>query len=281
MKFVSKIAVSALALTVAAPMAFAQETITGIRAVEENISDLNRDIQRDISRGEDAARYGSVEFAPGWTGSVSAALSATSGNSDTADLSFGGRFRYGQGVYNHTFGFLGEVGEADDRTTKEDYYAVYDVNRSFTEQFYMFGLARAQYGIASEDRNDDFVTDAFLGFGPGFRIINNQDMAWRLQAGPGVRYTKDADNREETELAGIASSRFFYRINPGVFVTNDTDVLYSDANTRVTNDLGVSVSMTDTLSTRVSYFTDYNSDPAAGLENTDNTVKVSLVYSFR
>ncbi|KKL97521.1 hypothetical protein LCGC14_1833650 [marine sediment metagenome] len=155
------------------------------------------------------------------------------------------------------------------------------MNRSFTDQFYLFGLGRVQYGIASENRPDDYVTDAFIGFGPGYRIINTPNLAWRVQAGPGVRFTEDADDVDETEVAGIASSRFFYRINQGVFVTNDTDILYSDANTRVTNDLGVSVSMTDTLSTRLSYFTDYNSDPAPGIENTDNTIKASLVYSFR
>jgi len=38
--------------------------------------------------------------------------------------------------------------------------------------------------------------------------------------------------------------------------------------------------MSDNLSTRVSYRTDYNTDPVAGLKSTDNTLGVSLVLGF-
>jgi len=38
--------------------------------------------------------------------------------------------------------------------------------------------------------------------------------------------------------------------------------------------------MSNNLSTRVSYRTDYNTDPSAGLKSTDNTLGVSLVLGF-
>ena len=46
-------------------------------------------------------------------------------------------------------------------------------------------------------RVDDFRTDAFLGFGPGYRILNSEQTTWRVQAGVGVRYTE----RPAQELA--------------------------------------------------------------------------------
>ena len=63
-------------------------------------------------------------------------------------------------------------------------------------------------------------------------------------------------------------------------LTNDTDILSSSADTVVTNDFGVNFRMTDTLSTRVSYRTDYTSNPLPGLKSTDNTVGLSLVVGF-
>lgn len=60
----------------------------------------------------------------------------------------------------------------------------------------------------------------------------------------------------------------------------DTDVLFSDEDTVVTNDLGFNFKMTDRLSTRVSYRTEWDSDPLPGLKSTDNKLGVSLVYGF-
>ena len=59
-----------------------------------------------------------------------------------------------------------------------------------------------------------------------------------------------------------------------------TDIVGSDVNTIVSNDAGINYKMSDNLSTRVSYRTDYNTDPVAGLKSTDNTLGVSLVLGF-
>ncbi len=63
-------------------------------------------------------------------------------------------------------------------------------------------------------------------------------------------------------------------------LANGTEVLPSDVNTIVTNDLGVNFKMTGSLSTRVSYRTEYNTDPAPGRVSTDNRFGVSLVLGF-
>ena len=60
-------------------------------------------------------------------------------------------------------------------------------------------------------------------------------------------------------------------------ITNDTDVLYSNHSTPATNDLGLNMKVTDRLSTRFSYQTDYNSTAAQKFEN---TLGVSLVVGF-
>ena len=285
-------AASTLALLLAGP-AFAQGAIVGTDALDDRIDDISEDVADEFTEADDPDRFGPARFRPGFSGSVSLGYSGTTGNSETQDLSAAGRVRYGGAVVNQTLGFGLEFSEGTDPetgesfTTEEEVFLVYEANRSFTDRLYGFGLGSY--------RNDDFDTlqqDAFLGVGLGYRIINTPDITWRVQAGPGVRWTETNDNTllgiepdeggiEETEVAGIAASRFFYRFRENVSLSNDTDVLYSDeAGTLVRNDFGVNLELSERVTTRINYRTDYNSDPLEGLDNTDNRLGVALVFGL-
>ena len=95
---------SVLALVVAAPV-FAQGALVGIDALDDQIDDIQDAAVDEIDEGQDSQRYGPNQFAQGWTGNIALGFSATSGNTDTTDLDLAGRFRYGNGPWNHTFDF--------------------------------------------------------------------------------------------------------------------------------------------------------------------------------
>ena len=275
MNRVTKLAsVSALALLIAGP-AFAQSEIVGIDDLDDRIEDIEDDIADDMAEGDDKDRYGTNQFTQGWSGSFALGVSATSGNTDTADLEAAGRLRYGAGPWNHSFGFAVEWAEDNDITNKEEVYATYEANRYLTENFYIFGLGSANY-----DNFDTLKWDTFLGAGPGYRVVNEPNQTWRIQAGPGYRFTEDQLGNDHHEVAGIASSRYFYKITDTVSLTNDTDVLFSEENTVVTNDLGVNFKVTNRLATRVAYRVEWDSDPLPGFDDTDSSFGVSLVYGF-
>ena len=271
-----KIAAIGLAAALAAGTASAQGALIGTDVLDDRLETIERDVNTDLARGDDALRFGPGQIRQGWSGSAALGFAATSGNTDTVDLSGAGRLRYGQGQDSHTLGFGIEYGEDDGDRSREELFAVYDYNRSLGERFYVFSLASYRY--------DDFDTlkhDAFVGIGPGYRVINTRATTWRLQAGPGVRFTEDAFGSDETEVAAIASSRFYTQLTETISMTNDTDVLYSDeAGALVRNDLGVNFAITDRASTRISYRTDYNTDPLPGRDSTDNRLGLSLVYGF-
>ena len=267
--------VPVLALSVALP-AFAQDTVTGIRTLNDRLEDIEDDVADDMARSEDAARFGFPEYQPGFSGSASLGYSAQTGNTDSQDFALGVRMRYAQGPWVQTLGVAADFSETAGTKTEENIFAVYDGNYYFNERFYMFGLARAQRdGLA--DEATEFSRDGFIGVGPGYRVINESNMAWRLQAGIGVSYLRDGLGNSETETGYIASSRFFYQISDSMFLTNDTDVLSSDTALRATNDLGVNFKVTEQLSTRVSYLTDFNDARAI---KSDNRLGVSLVVGF-
>ena len=275
--------VSTLALIVAAP-ASAQSTLTGVTELNDQIDDITTEVERDQRRGEDADRFGPNGVAQGWRGSFALTASGTSGNTDNGELAGAGRLTYGVGDWNHLIGFAIEYGEANGTKNEEKFFGTYEASRYFTPEFYMFGIGRFQYDGLLTDNSGAILpgseTDAFLGFGPGYRVLSEPNHTWRVQAGPGARYYKDATGVSDTEVCFIVSSRYFYALTDTVSFTNDTDVLGSDANTIVSNDAGVNFKVSNNLSTRISYRTDYNTDPTAGLKSTDNTIGVSLVMGF-
>ncbi|PTE20384.1 DUF481 domain-containing protein [Cereibacter changlensis JA139] len=285
--------VSALALLLGGTAAFAQVgTITGTRALDDRIEDIEDDVQEDMELSNDNLRFGNPEYRPGLSGSASLGYSGTDGNNEDQNLTIGARLRHAQGQFIQNIGVALDYQETDSDATKEDVFAVYDGNYFFDDRFYAFVLGRISTdGLADELSDSELAdttsdteqlagktqTDAFIGVGPGYRVINRADMAWRVQAGVGVSYLKDGNDDSETEVGYLASSRFFWAFNENVFMTNDTDILKSDTALRVNNDLGVNVKMTDAFSTRVSYLTDYNE---ARDIRTDNKLGVSLVYGF-
>ncbi len=256
--------------------AFAQTTLTGTQAVDDRIDDINTAVADDMARSEDASRFGNPEFRPGLSGSASLGYSGKTGNNESQEFSLGAKLRFAQGQFVQNIGVAIDFADDAGVSTKEDVFAVYDANYYLTDSFYAFVLGRIENdGLANAA--DETKTDAFLGFGPGYRIINQDNMAWRVQAGVGVSYLEDGLGADVTEVGYIASSRFFYKFSDTVFATNDTDILKSDAALRINNDFGVNFKMTDTFSTRVSYLTEYNDSRAI---RSDNKLGVSLVYGF-
>jgi putative salt-induced outer membrane protein len=268
------LAVSSLSLLAMTPV-LAQD-ITGVQDLDDRITDIEEDVAEDMDRSNDAARFGFPEYQPGFSGNASLGYAAETGNTESQEFNLGMRLRYAEGNWVQTLGIAADFAEDAGVKTKEDIFAVYDANYYLNDRFYLFGLARVERdGLAVAA--DQIGRDAFIGFGPGYRVINTPDMAWRLQAGVGVSYLENGLGQSETEEGYLASSRFFYQISDAVFLTNDTDILSSDTALRANNDLGVNFKVTDTLSTRISYLTDFND--ARAIE-TDNRLGVSLVVGF-
>lgn len=258
------------------PAALAQDTITGIESLNDRIDDIEENVADDMERSQDVARFGNPEFQPGLSGSASLGYSGKTGNNESQDFTAGVRLRYAQGQLVQTIGAALDFSEADGVKSKEDIIAVYDANYYFDQNFYGFVLARLETdGLA--DTVDDVRRDAFIGFGPGYRVVNTPDMTWRVQAGIGLSYLQDGARNSETETGYIASSRFFYKVSDSFFLTNDTDVLKSDSALRANNDLGLNFQVSDAFSTRVSYLTEYNDNRPI---RTDNKLGVSLVFGF-
>ncbi len=244
---------------------------------EDRAADAVEDIEDAVSDDfeRERPRFGNDGRPLGWTGSVSARATATDGNTDNSDLGIGARVGYFDGVNGHALTLSYTYGEDDGDTTDNSLLAGYDYTREFGTNTFFYGQAQLAY-----DEFDSYETDAFVGVGLGYRIFNTRDRQWSIQAGPGYRYLETSDGMEVEEGAVSLSSNYFARLSPTVSVTADTDVLWSETDTLVTNELGLNVAMSRQLALRTSVLTEYRTDPLPGFEDTDNTFGVSVVYNF-
>lgn len=277
MKTMSTVAGGAvIALLLGATASMAQGVLIGTDTLDDRLDDIEENVQDDFERSQDVSRFGNPEFRPGLSGSASLSYTGNTGTSEGQEFTAGARLRFAQGQLVQTIGVALDFAEDEGVKTSEDVFGVYDANYYFDDRFYGFVLGRIESnGLAT--LASEVKTDAFVGVGPGYRIINTPDMTWRVQAGIGVSYLENGLDESETETGYIVSSRFFYSFNENVFATNDTDILKSDSAMRINNDLGVNFKMSDAFSTRVSYLTEYNDSRAI---RTDNKLGVSLVYGF-
>ncbi|MCQ0969966.1 DUF481 domain-containing protein [Paracoccus sp. TK19116] len=287
MKNITLLTSTAAILAALSVPAFAQTEIatganaTGVSAIDDRITDIEDDVQDDFDRQNDPDRFGPADRRQGLFGNMSLTYSGDTSNNDAnvdeQDLSIAGRLSYNQGVFSQTVGLVIDYSETDGDTTEEDVAAIYDAQYYFNDRLYGFGLGRIETdGVAAAGEKD---RDAFLGFGPGYRIINTPDTAWRMQAGVGVRYTRNVGEDSDTEVGYIVSSRFYHRFNDVLFLTNDTDYLTSDSNDTISNSLGLGFKVTEALATKISYDTDYDKPDGSG-STTDNSLGVSVVYGF-
>lgn len=248
-----------------------RDTVAGDRN-EDLIEAIEDDAERELDR------FGNEGRPQGFTGSVALRGIIQSGNTETTNIGIGTDMNYVTGPNGVELQLNYAYSDDDETDAEESLFYGLEYTRDLNPQF--FGFAKLQ-GSADSATDAQYETDTFLSFGAGYRIFNEADTQWSVQAGPGYRFAElnDVTDGDVSEGAFGVSSDYAQKLTETVFVTNDTDVIWSESDTVVFNDLALSVAMTDTLALRTSVLTEFHTEPGTA-EDTDNTFGVSLVYSF-
>lgn len=277
MKYEMNYSFGAIALVAALTASSASaQNLTGRDTVAgDRNDDLIEAIEDDADRELD--RFGNEGRPQGFTGSIAARGEFNSGNTDNATVGIGTDLNFVQGVNGYQLLLNYNHGASDGVTDEESLFYGLEYTRDFSSS--LFGFAKLQ---GSLDEFSSFESDTFASFGAGYRIINETDVQWSVQAGPGYRFAefRDATSGDVSEAAFGIGSDYSNQLTRTTTVTNDTDVVTSESDTVIYNDLAVSVSVTDTLALRTSLLTEYHTDPQPGFEDTDNSIGVSMVYNL-
>ena len=242
------------------------------------VEDLEEQIVEDAER--DVTAFGNEGRQIGSYGSVSLRGTASSSDGDTStDLGVGLRYGTYDGVngIDVTASFV--YGTDNDVETENKLLLGADYRRDFGPRFFAYGKADAAFGRLSETPGD-YSQDIFLGAGVGYRIFNDAQTQWSVQAGPGYRFAKVVGGDDVEEAAASLSSNYYQSLTERSYVTNDTDVIYSDFATTVENDLALNVAVTDAMTLRTNYTTNYNDQTDNSFSDASNLFGVAVVYNF-
>ena len=214
-----------------------------------------------------------------WKPSAEAGLAATTGNSDT--LNVNGRFAIAGSdeQWLHDYYALALRNETNDETTANRFEAGGRSGWKFGERSYLFGAMRYE--------NDDFSPydyQTVASFGYGVFAVRNEATTLLFEVGPGYRWAKFADPTDEDgEDADGAVLRgmmdFKHRFTPNTEIFDLLVVEAGSDNTYVQNDIGVAVSMTDTLALKAAFQVRHNTDAPGEIDNTDTLTTLNLVWT--
>lgn len=269
--FITAAIAAIIASSASAQTLIGRDTVAGDRN-DDLIEAIEDDAERELDR------FGNEGRADGFTGSVALRGIVQSGNTDTTNIGIGSDMNYVFGPNGLELQLNYAYSKDEDADADESLFYGLEYTRDLNPQF--FGFAKLQ-GSADSATDAQFETDTFLSFGAGYRVFNEADRQWSVQAGPGYRFAQlnDITDGDVSEGAFGVSSDYAHKLTDAVFLTNDTDVIWSESDTVVFNDLALNVAMTETLALRTSILTEYHTEPGTA-EATDNTFGVSLVYSF-
>lgn len=247
-------------------------------AAENAVDDLMDQMEDDAERDIDA--FGTEGREVGDYGSIALRFTSTSNDGDTSnDLGVGLRYGWFDGVNGIDTNASYAYGEENGTITENTLLAGADYRRNLNDR--IFAYAQTDLAIDKQTTTvDEYTQDIFVGAGLGYRIFNSNETQWSVQAGPGYRLAEVVGGAEVSEVAASVSSNLFVSLTDSVYLTNDTDVIYSDFATTISNDLAVNVSLTDTLALRTSYATRFNDLTDNSFSDGENTLGVAVVYNF-
>jgi putative salt-induced outer membrane protein len=243
--------------------------IDAVDDLEEAIEDeRERDLGSFGNEGREIGNYGSLALR---------GTSVQSGDNSTSDVGIGVRYGTYDGINGIDITASLSYGETDGEATKDTLIAGADYRRNLTDSTFAYGQLVAAFDNLAE-LDEAVKQDVFVGAGLGYRIYNSADTQWSIQAGPGYRTAKVVGQDDVEEAAASASSNIFRSLSDSSYVTNDTDVIYSETLTTINNELALNVAMTNTLSLRTSVTSVFNAEQS--IDEGVNTFGISVIYNF-
>ncbi len=211
-----------------------------------------------------------------WTGEGSISAAYTSGNTESTDV--GIALKAAKQI--RALQIKGQVevdyGENSGVESRNRWALAGQFNRTLSNSWFVYGR-----GTYEQDKFSGFESRSFFGLGLGYKLFNSERTKWTLEAGPGYRHdviqlTQEAKN----EVGARLGSSFAYEFNSFVSLSNETEWVYSQVSTQLTNMAAINAKLTDKFATRLSFEVRNESKPQPGNVATDTITRFSLVYGF-
>lgn len=218
---------------------------------------------------------------PSWTGSLSAGLAATQGNSDSSTITLAYEVKRDTGSpWRFTSGGLFLRGSSEGQLTTNRLTLNGRQDREFSERSSLF--AQVQYLRDSFKEIDYLISPTF---GANRWLAKNDRTELAVDAGLGVVWEKNEDQSVNGSGAITATQSLQHKIGETTLLTQKTAALWKMgdlADALYTLAVGLAANVTDTVQMKVELLDTFkNRPPAADVVKNDVAVVVSMVYKFQ
>ena len=226
---------------------------------------------------EDKARpkTGILSVRP-WDGKIQASANFADGNSDNSAIGLAIDAARSDGDFTHNVKAYIDLARSNDETSQKRWGGEYQLDYTFNHRAFAYG--RFSY---DEDAFSGFDYRIFVGGGLGYFLSESDAFKWKVEGGPGFRYSPIDITREvEQEIAVYGASEMDWIIRPGVKLEQDLFTTWTAPTTTFQSVTALTTDLTDSLSTALSFEYRYETDPPEGRVNADRIGRASLIYGF-
>ncbi len=224
-----------------------------------------------------------------WSGEGSLSAGATTGNTETSDIGIGLKASRTAQLWKTGLEAFADYAETDGLETKNRLFGAAQLDRQLGDRSYAFGRLSHE-----RDEFSGFDSRTFVGGGLGYQLVDTDRSTWSVEGGPGLKIDEISETASVDDLgmpfavpgetvesvSFIAASNYAFSFNENVAFTNDTDALYAEESTQLTNSAALTATLIDALSARFSFDVRHDTNPPDGFESTDTATRVSLVYTL-
>ncbi len=211
-----------------------------------------------------------------WDGKVELSALLSSGNSDNTAIGVLIDAARTDGDFVHNFDAFFNLGSSDNILNQKRWGAAYKLDYNLDDRSYAYG--RLSY---EEDEFSGFDYRLFAGVGLGHYLFQSDPFTWKIEGGPGFRYSPIDDTREvDQQFAAYGASETDWLIREGVLFEQDFAVTYTSITTTFQSVTSLSTQLWGSISTGVSFEYRHESNPPIGRLNTDTIAKAAVSYGF-
>ncbi len=213
-----------------------------------------------------------------WSGDAELGFVASEGNTDAKSISANGSLTWEEGDWKNNSDFNSLATKSDGIQSAEKYFLSNRLSYTFSPNNYTFG-----YLSHDDDRFSGYKYRSTVAVGYGRRLINNEDMLWDAEIGPGYRRAElaaDASGRDEEEGIVRVSSQFRWDLSPTATFEQKLSSESGDKNTISKSSTSLKTTVAGGIGLKIAYLINYTKNVPAGKEHADKQTTVTLVYSF-
>lgn len=211
-----------------------------------------------------------------WYNEIEFGYLMTAGNSETESLNAKTKSQYESGDWRSRLELTALNSSAEDSRTGERYNALGKSDYKFTDKDYSF--LRLEY---DRDRFSGFDYQGNGAFGLGRRFVDEPNMLFEMEAGPGYREAREELSQEKhSDTIFYAGQRFSWQFSENAQLIQQLSFESGNENQISEAALAMKVGFTKNFALKLSVRGEYTDQVPEGVEKMDTETGVNLVYGF-